>query len=351
MKMQTAAIIATFCVVAELSLLGQQRLMPSTVEGIVTDAISARPLADASITIFGVRAQTAVRPPILTTAEGHFVLKDIPFDRDGINGQVSKPGYATRKFTFSPKPGEHIRNAQITLTPKAVATGVISGRLIRQDGSPAVNVELNLLPSDRPGPIYGSSNGTDDRGQYRIISLPPGSYFLSFASRPRPPAFLGSFQPPDPLDIGPVLYPGVTEVSKAVIVEVRAGEETRLNTVTLNPLLRPGAIRFRIINDTGGLPPPKIDFGIARTTAPIGASTGGPFGFDGTFVQADGSIVTEITRTYWPRLTGTYSVTVGWQMQDANKTAVSVSRLVDFVGTDIDVDLRVVKPAAGSRVP
>jgi hypothetical protein len=72
---------------------------------------------------------------------------------------------------------------------------------------------------------------SDDRGQYRIFGLKPGEYFVKAEDSSRP---IGRAVEQDESfwlklsygsEYAPVYYPGVTQVSQAQVVPIKAGEE------------------------------------------------------------------------------------------------------------------------------
>ena len=80
--------------------------------------------------------------------------------------------------------------------------------------------ERRLMPFGR--------DETDDRGQFRIFGIPPGSYLLG--ASPRPFAGLrGAAERPFP----PTYYPGVLRVEEAATVQVAAGAEVAGFHITL----------------------------------------------------------------------------------------------------------------------
>jgi hypothetical protein len=75
--------------------------------------------------------------------------------------------------------------------------------------------------SDHPE-LWGAHTAVvNDRGEYRFIDVQPGKYFLRVPS-------------PDFSPFGAKFYPGVEGLTKAEQIEIRAGQELRLNDIVLS---------------------------------------------------------------------------------------------------------------------
>jgi protocatechuate 3,4-dioxygenase beta subunit len=151
---------------------------------------------------------------------------------------------------------EVLRGVDVVIRLNALPqNAVIVGRAVDGAGRPIVGTKVELLGysrrsqislgaySDHPELTVLATRDTDDRGEYRIIDVRPGQYFL----RVPPPG-----RPQDELSpLGATFYPGVTGLTRAKTFEVRAGEELRLGDIVLTPsTLLP--ILVRTIDATGG---------------------------------------------------------------------------------------------------
>ena len=89
---------------------------------------------------------------------------------------------------FTVNSGETISSFVYRMTP----SGVVSGAVKFDDAEPAVNVAIQLYRSyyerGRHGYAAVASARTDDRGQYRVHGLEPGSYYVAalYQAPPRP---------------------------------------------------------------------------------------------------------------------------------------------------------------------
>lgn len=260
---------------------------PVHIEGVVLDAATGRPLAGATVVIppiYGSQiADNVGMPPVLrasirarTDADGRFAL-DAP-EAGPHELYAAKQGYEDWKITLSAD--EESRGVKVTFRLIGFAApGVVSGRAIDAAGRPVVGTTVQLLGysrmsqmflgafSDHPE-LHGSSEGqTNDRGEFRVIDVPPGEYFL----RVSPPGTrTGELSP-----LGAVFYPGVSGLSKATKFEVHAGEEVRAGDLVLTPSPL-GPIRVRttnlVVGNPSGLAMPSLFGGPAPDNPP--ATTG-----------------------------------------------------------------------------
>lgn len=109
--------------------------------------------------------------------------------------------------------------------------GVITGKITDSEGRPVIGERLSLKPLDKGraptdpqsfAAIAGDRMyATDDRGIYRIFGLRPGRYTVSAGQGFN----LSFFMSQHPKRVR-TYYPGVTDETKAIPVEVRAGAET-----------------------------------------------------------------------------------------------------------------------------
>jgi Carboxypeptidase regulatory-like domain len=125
-------------------------------------------------------------------------------------------------------------NANITLQ----RGGTLAGRVVWEDGSAAAGVTVNAISATQqstqlPAPLSGLQLGgfgqltmTDDRGDFRISSLPSGDYLLQAAIQSRP-QFGGQFAGRGPQTVSTlhVYAPGAFRKSAAKSYSVRVGDE------------------------------------------------------------------------------------------------------------------------------
>ncbi len=147
----------------------------------------------------------------------------------------------------------------LTLTAGEVRQGIalrlrplasISGLLLDQDGDPLPNMNVQLLASvwSRGKRIWQMRSGasSNERGEFRIHSIPPGRYLLAVLPQGRQPVAtrsdvsLGETQ--QELTYARVFYPSAMSIADAQPIEVKAGADiqdislrmTAVPTATVN---------------------------------------------------------------------------------------------------------------------
>jgi len=172
--------------------------------GQVIDASSARPVADAIVTLTNGESPAAPIvtnipgvPPlahIMTGSDGQFAFRALSKGSYGLT--ALKPGYVTgaygRRRPDGPsqqvtlEDGQKVGDVAIAIWKYAT----ISGAVVDEAGEPVIGVQVRTLRrtyvAGRPRfvPVIGSSPATpfgvntDDRGTYRVSGLSPGDYVV-----------------------------------------------------------------------------------------------------------------------------------------------------------------------------
>lgn len=240
---------------------------------VVADDDEARPLRRVRLVISGSELEGS--RAAITDDDGVFAFERLPGGRYTLT--ASKDGYASMAFGAlrSGRPGRPVvlatgeqRRADLRLPRGAVITGMLRD----PQGDPAAGVTIVIL-SRRFSPateerrlmaVPNTTTVTDDRGIYRVFGLPAGAYAVAALPRltaagnageiavvsreevqralaevqerrasPRPgipapsrPAVV-SAERRATVSLAPTYYPGTTFDSRAVLIEVAAGEERR----------------------------------------------------------------------------------------------------------------------------
>jgi protocatechuate 3,4-dioxygenase beta subunit len=170
---------------------------------------------------------------------------------EGQDGQMGK--------TVTIAEGETVEKIDFSL----VRGGVISGRVTDSDGAPVIGEHINLLNADKNQRMRGSYSSynpfmfeTDDRGIYRLYGIPAGRYTVSIGNAPEE----GAIRYGNRGYYARTFYPGVTDESKATIMEVTEGSEALSVDITLGRKSQTFAAMGRVI-DENGQPVPNIRVG------------------------------------------------------------------------------------------
>ena len=151
-----------------------------------------------------------------------------------------------------------------------VRGGVITGRVTDAEGRPAIQQGVQLYrietpaPNQQPAqPPLSPANGgvTDDRGIYRMFGLVPGRYKIAAGKGEDP------FAPPTPpgrFVYTQVFYPDATDNTKATIIEVTEGSETKDIDIVLGRALQTFSASGRVV-DEKNVAVPSLRFGFQRS--------------------------------------------------------------------------------------
>jgi hypothetical protein len=186
-------------------------------------------------TVPGPAPQTTLPIPSVTTErDGKFVVPDL--EQGTYRLLITQSGYVRQEFgqLINLTAGQALNNLTIRLTP----TGNVGGRIMDNNGQPAVGVNLQLLKAtynangQRIFQNAGSAR-TNDRGEYRFFWVTPGRYYVAGGNAAATFTFGGGTGPNDPGDSYLLTYyPGVTDINRAAPVDVKPGSELAADFVT-----------------------------------------------------------------------------------------------------------------------
>jgi hypothetical protein len=151
------------------------------VAGQVIESPSGRPIADATVTLSGMRQPPG---PVLTDAQGRFYFAGLPAGTFSL--AVTKPGHARAAAVMRSIPvraGERVTDLKLRLVRLASVAGTV-----RDDaGDPVVGMEVlvfrRAVVAGRPRMARAGQAFTDDRGMYRAFHLPPGDVLVCACAR------------------------------------------------------------------------------------------------------------------------------------------------------------------------
>ena len=167
-------------------------------------------------------------------------------------------------ITIFLKTGQNLENADIRLG----AVGVISGKVIDEDGDPVAGVKVSALrPIYGPGGIMTTfsrkSTTTDDRGEFRVGELEPGIYLVKAGGSE---SGAGIIEGETTWNYQPAYYPAAARMEEAAEVHLAAGLETQGINIHVNGM---GRNAYVITGKALG-----IAAGAGRSTTDIGLILG-----------------------------------------------------------------------------
>lgn len=239
---------------------------PGTIQGTVLSGATGRTLRRAQVVLKPVDSKgTALYQT--TDDSGAFAFPSVAPGRYVIT--VQRDGYLPLSSghigdykmppIFSVNSGQTIDSFVFRMTPQ----GVVTGKVKFDDAEPASNVAIQLYRSyyDRGhhGYATAASARTDDRGEYRVHGLEPGTYYVAalYQAPLRPPEAeeqtrtdaLGN--PLPELSYAVTFFPQVQKMSDAVPVKVAPGDEVGGIDIFLT-LVHTVHIRGRVLSGVKG---------------------------------------------------------------------------------------------------
>ena len=225
------------------------------------------------------------RQKVTTDAAGNYRFERLVAGKYRV--EVSAPGYVSKQKNenrwergslINVVDNETIDKLDFNL----IRGGVITGRLMEENGKPITELNLALMRINEKGEKVpmGSAEVSDDRGIYRCYGLEPGKYLVS----------AGQGESDSSLNMGGVKfrktwYPGVQDETKAQVVEVTIENEA-INIDFRLPRMKKGfTVSGRVIEEATGKPVKGVGVGLA-TLNEQGHVSGMSFG--GAFTNDDG---------------------------------------------------------------
>lgn len=298
------------------------------VEGSVLNSATGRPLSSAIVVLQGLVATGDPPQPDSYVAEtdstGRFKIENVLPGRYEARAQCE--GFTAQPPSVSPAkiyPHLLLEKDQVLkdVTLKLIPLGVIAGKVLDPDGDPVVSAPVEAL---RYAYVSGKKElqaaGTaraNGRGEFRIIGLAPGRYFLRFTNQGfmQSTNFTFIVTGPKPANTYATTYfPSAREIGAAVSLDLPPGGELRDQEIRLQTDVQ-HTIRLKLEGN------PTDD---SRPMISIGSPSGVTFGLDFNY-----------GRTFeYPAAPGVYVVEGREQ-----KTGLRTRRIIKVTDSDVDVNL------------
>jgi hypothetical protein len=228
-------VLVTLALMATISAARQEPAQLASVSGVVVDAASRQPLADARVTLLG---RTVVRPKAIEVDRlGRFSFSGIA---PGIYAVEATAGYhhnghvgttePDRRWFFQLKAGEHRDGDVVPL----IRWAQISGRVVDETGKPLVGIWVTaLIPAHRSGLLIrnpGNQELTDADGNYHLDDVDGADRVVAFPQLSYP-AFRAFTVPL--IGYRPTFFPAATDPDGASPVVLVPGADVRGLDITM----------------------------------------------------------------------------------------------------------------------
>jgi Carboxypeptidase regulatory-like domain len=267
-----------------------ERKGTATIRGRVTALDTGRPLRRARINVNAAELQETRN--VSTGSDGRFEIANLPagnYSVSVVRGGYLRLGYG-QKRPGDPPGRVELADGQVVSDVNFVLPrmSVISGRVFDEVGEPIAGVtitaqQMRFYEGRRKLVPLGGIATTDDTGQYRLLNLEPGEYYVLTNARE---TWESDGQPKETLAFVPTYFPSAPNAAGAQRVKVAAGQDASGTDISL--------IAGRVIRISGtahtsqGTP-------AAGQTVSLGQSLRSPTGFmsmwsmDSVKVGPDGS--------------------------------------------------------------
>lgn len=221
-------------------LAGQQQqattTKPARLTGVVTNSITGEPVRKVQVRLQsdagpGRNGMPGRSAATTTDAQGKFTFDGVEPATYRLSAQ--KPGFLTmqygaRRGSSRGAPVKLDAGQETRVEFKILPQGVISGRIVDEDGDPVANavVSVRRITASVKTQEDGIADNTDDRGEFRIANLPSGRYQVMARTSRRPfGERLNVTRPEQETDYAPTYFPGSLDAGGAGLIDVSPGKE------------------------------------------------------------------------------------------------------------------------------
>ena len=221
----------------------------ASIIGRLLDATTGQPIVGGVVVLRELASRD--QRVVSTSDTGEFVLVDLPAATYSLH--ASALGYVGRQYgqrhtlgeglPIALRAGETRRGADVALLPG----GAITGRVTTQDGQPLAFAEVEVLRPQLEGNLrvlmpVGRAE-SDERGEFRIVGLPPGHYYVAAID----PADEGTEDATGQIHWAQTFYPGTASAAAAQRVRLASGATLTAIDFPLRGVSRV-SVRGRLIN-------------------------------------------------------------------------------------------------------
>lgn len=301
----------------------------AVMKGRVVTADGARPLRRVQISVSS--PELGEPRSVSTGTQGTFEVKDLPAGRYtvsasragflGLNYGQRRPGEGGRPIQLAD--GQTIDRVDFALPRMSV----ISGRVTDETGEPLAGVTVFPMQAryfrgrKRMVPVGGMVR-TDDTGEYRLIGLIPGDYYVMGTTRD---SWTVEGNDKERVGFGPTFFNGTLVVANAQAVKVTLGREVSGIDFGMVPG-RVATISGTAMSSSGA---PLAGESINLSQEFAGPNMSSSFGFAGAKVNADG------TFTIKDIAPGEYKLTIR-TAGDKDRPVEGATAVVSVLGADVE---------------
>jgi hypothetical protein len=301
----------------------------AVIKGRVVTADGARPLRRVQISVSA--PELGESRTVSTGTQGTFEIKELPAGRYtvsaaragflGLQYGQRRPGEAGRPLQLSD--GQTIDRIDFALPRMSV----ISGRVSDEIGEPLAGVTIFPMQAryfrgrKRMVPVGGMVR-TDDTGEYRLIGLTPGDYYVMGTTRD---SWTVEGNDKERVGFGPTYFSGTLVVANAQAVKLTLGRELSGIDFSMVPG-RVATISGTAMSSNGA---PLAGESINLSQEFAGPNMSSSFGFAGAKVNADG------TFTIKDIAPGDYKLTIR-TAGDKGRLVEGATAVVTVLGADVE---------------
>jgi hypothetical protein len=195
-----------------------------------------------------------------TDTDGRYPFERLPEGEFRVRAE--KAGFVPRvldpRRVFELSPLFTVGTGQVVTRDLSMVRGAaLEGRITTTTGAPVPNVVVSAvrLAYDATGrrPVPVRQTRTDDRGHFRVHTLPAGEYYLDAAPDPVASANQTPVAGQVPTVLERTYYPGAPQVEGGRTIALSTGQNIADLAFSL-PVITTAALRGRVIDSTGGAP-------------------------------------------------------------------------------------------------